>query len=401
MKRRRVKITGIGPVTPLGIGRSSFLSALLSGESKVRSIKRFIEEAGPFIAAEVSDFSPEHLLHQPILRKMPRHTQFALVAVMQALADAKIGLGELASSKIGLHVGAALMDFGPINRTIDLISRKGPIAGLPSAIASASPSSIASAIAKFLKMQSVASMTYQSACCSGIDAIGHGLQAVLGREVDIAICGGTEAPLFLHPMLELRMAGLSSSNQYLPENQCRPFDLWRTTGAIGEGSCMLVLEPNESPRKAYAYIDGYASAGDYKETPCSGLFHAMKECLSSAAIAPSEVEAISAWGPGHREIDKQEARAIRLLFESSIANIPVYSIKGAIGNPLGAAGAIQAGAAACCIDAAVIPPTVNWSFRDPDCNLNLSSVPRAVGHKNCLVNTHGISGANSCLLISQ
>lgn len=349
----------------------------------------------------MTDFSVNRYSPDLQSRRIPRHTQFALAATVLALADAGIEIDSLTDSKVVLNIGAALMDFGTINRSVDLILRKGPVNGLPTSVTSASISAIGNTISEFLRLNSVSGIAFQSACCSGLDAIGHGVEAIQRGEADIAICGGTEAPLFFHPMLELRLAGLSPGNPDNPSSQCRPFDLWRTTGVIGEGACVLVLEPSESPRLGYGYIDGYASANDTHGLPCSGLSLAIAQCLASAAILPTEVGAISAWGPGHREIDRREAEVLEKAFGASLSTIPVYSIKGAIGNPLGAAGAIQAGAVACCLSRQVLPPTVNWEFRDPECDLNLSNQTLCIPYQTCLINSHGLSGTNACLLISQ
>ncbi len=401
MRRRRVKITGIGPVTPAGIGLQDFAVGILTEESRAAGIFRFREDAGAFIGAEVSDFSINRYTRDPVSRRTPRHTQFALAAAQLALADAKIDASSLGHSKLILNIGAALMDFGTINKSVDLILRKGPVNGLPTSITSASVGSIACQISECLHLKNVSTMAFQSTCCSGLDAIGHGVYAIQNGEADIAICGGTEAPLFFHPMLELKMAGLSPANPFSPRAQCRPFDLWRTTGVIGEGACMLVLERDCSPRPAYAYIDGYASASDSAGELCSGLQKAINGCLENASILPREVEAISAWGPGHQEIDRLEAQVLSKVFGKDLSAIPAYSIKGCIGNPLGAAGAIQTGAVACCIRDEILPPTVNWEYRDPDCNLSLSNQIRRISYQNCLVNSHGLSGSNACLLISQ
>lgn len=401
MNHQRIKITGIGPVSPVGIGVAEFWSGLLDGKSRAITIKRFREEAGHFLGAEVPDFLIDRYVRQALPKRLPRHTQFAIAATSLAISDAKIPREEMCQCRIAIYTGAALMDFGTINKSVEIILRKGPVNGLPSSITSASVSSIGSAISDYLELPNTTGMAFQSACCSGMDAIGHAAELLRRGEADIAICGGTEAPIYFHPMLELRMAGLSPGNPENPELQCRPFDLWRTTGIIGEGACMIVLEPERSTREHYAYIDGYASEYDQGGELCSGLRNAMQVCIYNAGLSRNEVEVINAWGPGHREIDRSESGSIEAVFGGRISELPVYSIKGAIGNPLGAAGPLQVAAAACGIRDGIVPATVNWKFRDPDCQLNLCNQSRFIAHYNCLVNSHGISGANSCLLVSR
>jgi 3-oxoacyl-(acyl-carrier-protein) synthase len=244
-------------------------------------------------------------------------------------------------------------------------------------------------------------MALQSACCSGLDAIGHAANLVATGQADIAICGGTEAPLFFHPMYELKMAGLAPGNAERPEDQCRPFDRWRTTGVIGEGSCVVVLEPEESKRSAYAWIRGYAYAMDRRNQLCSGLVDAIRVAVAGAKLRPSQIECISAWGPGHREIDRCEAACLHDVFGPAIDNVPVVSLKGAIGNPLGAAGAIQVAAAALGLRNGLVPPTVNFKFPDADCKLSISSESRFLSHQTALINSHGVSGTNACLVLER
>lgn len=221
-------------------------------------------------------------------------------------------------------------------------------------------------------------------------------------EAELAICGGTEAPLFFHPMLELKMVELAPGNPDQPEKQCRPFDLWRTTGVIGEGACVLILEPESSPRPARAWIEGYSFVTDTLGGEAgNGLYEAMQIALANAAIHPREVDCVNAWGPGHRVIDQAEARAVARLFGEHAREIATVSIKGAIGNPLGAAGAIQTACAALALQHGVIPPTVNWEHPDPACPLNLSSRARITAHRTTVVNSHGLSGTNACLVVKR
>jgi 3-oxoacyl-(acyl-carrier-protein) synthase len=292
------------------------------------------------------------------------------------------------------------MDFGTINRSVELILRRGPICGIPTSVTAGSVSAIGAAIVSDLRI-AAKSMTFQSACCSGLDAIGHAAMQVAAGEVDVAICGGTEAPLYFHPMLEFRMAGLAPASADEPFSQCRPFDLWRTTGVIGEGACMLVIEPMSSPRPAYGVIRGYSYATDSDGQLCSGLLSAIRGAIANACLSIADIGAISAWGPGHREVDRAEAHVLATCFGEYLGRIPAASIKGAIGNPLAAAGAIQVGCAALGLSAGVIPPTVNWQRPDPDCPLCLGASARRVTHENVLVNSHGLSGTNACLVITR
>jgi 3-oxoacyl-(acyl-carrier-protein) synthase len=234
-----------------------------------------------------------------------------------------------------------------------------------------------------------------------MDAIGMGAQLVANGETDLVICGGTDAPLNRYPLLELRAAGLTPPTNELAERICRPFDLWRTTGVISEGACMLVLEPESSPRRGYSWISGYGFANDDGPVTCSGMVEASRRALGAALMRPKHIDTINAWGPGHKTADEGEAAAMISLFGSDLHQIPAVSIKGAIGSPVAAAPAIQVGTAALAQLHGLIPPTVNWLHPDPSCPLNLSRAVREVTHDTTLVNAHGLSGSNAAIVIER
>lgn len=397
MNRRKVKITGLGFVTPAGIGKKEFQAGILEYRSRVVPVDRFPAEAGPFAAAELQDFDIARFFPQPPLRRVPRHTQFAIVAARLALQDS--GLYEKDLTELGPIVitGTSLMDSESINKTVENVQQKGPRFALSRVVYQAPVAAIPAAIGQLIG--GARTLALQSACCSGLDAIGHAAEAVARGESDVAICGGTEAPIFYHPMLELRLAGLSPASADRPEQLSRPFDLWRTTGVIGEGACMMILEPENSPRPGYAFVAGYSYASDAVGQVGGGLYSAIQHALANGRLKASDVDAISAWGPGHREIDAAEASVLRKVFGERLDEIPVVSIKGAIGNPFGAAGAIQVGCAALGICESFIPPTVNWVHPDPSCRLNLSKRPRYIDTKVALIDSHGLSGTNAALLL--
>lgn len=399
MKRRRVKITGIGFVTPAGIGKDAFTAGILSGKSFVDPITKFPPDAGPFVAAEVSRFNISEFIEDPAAAKLPRHTQFALVASYLALKDANIDRNRIASFDPLVSTGTSLMDSEVINKTIENVALKGPRFGLARVVFHGPVASVAAAVADQIGGGRTISM--QSACCSGIDAIGYASEVVSSGGADLALCGGAEAPIFFHPMLELRMAGLSPSTSERPDQLCRPFDLWRTTGVIGEGSCMVVIEPESSPRKGYAFVEGYSFATDPEGAIGPGLKRALELCLGNAQMRADDIDMISCWGPGHREIDAMEARVLTSIFGDRISQVPAVSIKGAIGNPFAAAGAIQIGCAALGLKHGFIPPTVNWKRQDPDCVLGLSANARFIDFSKVLVTAHGVSGTNSGLILSK
>ncbi|HEY1849354.1 MAG TPA: beta-ketoacyl synthase N-terminal-like domain-containing protein [Opitutaceae bacterium] len=397
--RRRVKITGLGPVTPAGIGREEFFEGINEPVSRVREITRFDPRGGPFIGAEVPDFRlADWLPESGNTKRIPRQTQFALAGVVLAMADAGLTNADLKKTEPVVVNGSALQDPEITHRTYSGVATKGPRFAVPAAIYEAGPASITSAVAKLLATR-CRTIALHSACCAGLDSIGHGMEMIASGQAEIAICCGTEAPLFNQPMIELTSARLSPRNSKKPTEMGRPFDLWRNTGVIGEGGCVVILEAEDSPRKAYAWVAGYAYGNDEEGSVGNGLGSTIKMALANARCSPSAVDYISAWGPGHREIDAAEAGCLCRLFGERIRSIPVASIKGAIGNPLAAAGSIQVASAALSLRSGRIPPTVNWSTADPECPLNLSAEARDVGCSVVLVNAHGLCGTNASMVL--
>jgi 3-oxoacyl-[acyl-carrier-protein] synthase II len=399
--RRRVKITGIGPVTPAGIGRENFFAGINEPISRVREITRFDPRSGPFIGAEIVDFKLSDW-HPDVgnTKRIPRQTQFALAGVVLALADAGLTVGDVRGMDPVVVNGSALQDPEITHKTYSGVATKGPRYAVPAAIYDAGPASITSAVTKLLDTK-CRTIALHSACCAGLDSIGHGTEMIASGQAEIAFCCGTEAPLFNQPMLELSSARLSPRNARKPTQMGRPFDLWRNTGVIGEGACVIILEAEDSPRQAYGWVGGYAYGNDESGKSGNGLASTMRMALANAQCSAASVDFINAWGPGHREIDAEEADCLCRLFGERLRSIPAASLKGAIGNPLAAAGSIQVASAALSLQSGRIPPTVNWETPDPECPLNLSALPRDVGCSVVLINAHGLCGTNASMVLSR
>ncbi len=401
MKRRRVKITGIGPVTPAGIGRNEFWKGILQPASRVRPFTKLGEDLGPFVAAYIDDFRIDQFLPKHETPKgAARHTQFAIAASLLAIQDSGISVSEISKLNAVVVAGACVMDFDGIIRTIEGVNAKGARGALGRAIYTTNAATIAATVSDALDLQA-RSISVQSSCCTGLDAVGHAARLIASGEADIAICGGADAPLYKCPLVELRSVGMTPETIENAEKLNRPFDLWRTTGVVSEGASMFVLECEDSIRPGYSYVDGYAYANDPSGNLCGGMGIAMNMALADGRLKSQDIDSISAWGPGHRLIDAAEARELQRIFGSRLASIPTVSIKGAIGNPLGAAPAIQVAAAALSQRHGLIPPTVNWRHPDPECPLRLSANIVSVEHVSTLINAHGISGVNASLLLTR
>lgn len=401
MKRRRVKITGIGPVTPAGIGREAFWKGILEPVSRVKPFTKLDPELGPFVAAWVERFSIENYVDKAVVPKgAARHTLFAIAATKLALVDARIAAADLNEENVVVVTGSSLMDFDGIGRTIVGVETKGVRGAVPRTVYTSNASVVPSSIVQVLGL-AARTMSIQTSCCAGMDAIGHAAHMVARGEADIAICGGTEAPLFKCPLVELRATGLTPATVENFGRINRPFDLWRTTGVVSEGATMLVLEPESSPRPGYGYISGYAHANDTGSNLCGGLADAIRLAIADAEIRHDRVDAINAWGPGHTLVDRAESAALANIFGDRLAEIPAVSIKGSVGNPLGAAPAMQVAVAVLGLSLGILPPTVNWQFPDPACPLNLSGRMRTISHETTLVNSHGLSGVNAGIVLRK
>jgi 3-oxoacyl-(acyl-carrier-protein) synthase len=363
-------------------------------------ITRFESSAGQFVGAEVRNFELKDYAPEESPKRLSRHTQFGLVAAILALRDAGLTPEELADYYPIIVTGTSIMDIDKVSRGVQVVAKKGARYSLASTIYETSVVNVPGKIAEFVGVPS-RMFALQSSCCSGLDAIGHAAELVASGQTDLAITGGSEAPLSFHPLLEFNTAELNPSTDEHPAKACRPFDLWRSTGVIGEGASIIIVEPESSPRAAIAWISGYGYANDLDTRAGSGISESMANALANARRRSSEVDYINAWGPGHRLIDANEAYAIKRVFGASTAELAVTSIKGAVGTALGASGAIQTASTALSLLHGVIPPTVNWETPDPNCALNLSGQSRRLNPSVAIINSHGLSGSNATLVLEQ
>lgn len=398
--RRRVKITGIGPVTPAGIGREAFFRGINEPISRVRNLVGLDPRVGPFIGADIADFDLKAFAPEENPRRLSRHTQLGLAAAILAIRDAGLTVEEINRLNPAVVSGTSIMDMEKISRGVQIVSQKGPRYSMASTIYESSVVNVPGKISSYLGVPA-RMIAVQTSCCSGLDAIGQAADLIATGQSNLAIAGGSEAPLSFHPMLEFNAAELNPVNSDAPERCCRPFDLWRSTGVIGEGSAMFILEPEDSPRPAYAWITGYGYASDANGLAGEGISDAANIALANAQRRPGEVDYICAWGPGHRTIDANESTAMRRVFGASLPEIAVVSLKGAIGTALAASGPIQIASTALSLRHGLLPPTVNWETPDPHCPLNLSSQPRYLSPRVAIVNAHGLSGSNAVVVLEN
>lgn len=401
MKRRRVKITGIGPVTAAGVGRDAFWQGILEPLSRVRSYPDLGDEFGPLVAAYIDTFDvTDYIDRNAVPKAASRQSQFAIAGAVLALQDAGISLEELRAAGPAIVTGSSLMDLGGIGHAIESVQKRGMRGAQPRLLYAMGIGSVPSAINSALGL-TARTLSVSTQCDAGMDAIGQAAELVATGRTDLVVCGGAEAPLNRFPLVELRASQLTPATTEMPERISRPFDMWRTTGVPSEGACFFVLEPETSQRPGYSYVAGYAGGTDENGDVCSGLVTSGKLAMAEAGVRAAEIDAIFAWGPGHKAVDSGEAKALQRLFNGGLGQIPAVSICGAIGTSLGAAPAIQLGAAALAQRMETLPPTVNWDYPDPSCPLNLCNRARAIPQRLALLNAHGAGGVNASLVLAR
>jgi 3-oxoacyl-[acyl-carrier-protein] synthase II len=409
IRRNRVVITGMGILAPNGIGLDTFWKSLLAGRSGIGPITLF--DASGFksrIAGEVKSFDALDYI-EPELRpkRMARHTQLAYVATMMALRDAGLDPDKLKlPSPTPVVIGVSTSAIDVIESVYVSLHEKGPNRAPTTSSAASIPQAPANAIADKIGSSANAA-TVSSACPSGLDALADAAAMIRSGEADIAIAGGADAPITPLTMASFIASGLSSCRNDEPERASRPFDLYRDSGVISEGAGVFVLENLEraAARGAQIYleIDGYGKQRDLDTVnPGSGLKDSMCAALANAGRMPSGIDYISAYGPGHPILDAVEVRVIKSVFGDYAYSVPVSSIKGVTGNALAAGGPFQVAACALSMRDQRIPPTANYEFKDPECDLDFVPKRSRKTTINCvLINVRGLGGSASTMIVNR
>jgi 3-oxoacyl-[acyl-carrier-protein] synthase II len=409
MKRNRVIISGIGIVAPNGIGIAAFWDSVLAGRSGIGPISSF--DASDFksrIAGEVKDFEPTDFIEAELKpRRMARHTQLAYAATMLALKDAGLDMKDLQlPSPTPVMIGVSMNAMDVLERALYAVRDHGPDRAPATTCATALPQAAANVIADRLGSCANAT-TVSSACPSGLDAIADAASTIRSGEVELAIAGGTDAPVTPLAMACFASAGLSSCRNDEPQKASRPFDLERDSGVVSEGACIFVLENLERAEargvEAYLEISGYGKQRDSEfDQPASGLEDAMKLALANAGRTIEDVDYISAYGPGHPVLDAMEVATIKKVFGERARSVPISSIKGVTGNPLAAGGPFQLAACALMMRDQVIAPTANYEVPDPECDLDfVPNRPRKQRLDCVLINVRGLGGSASTMVVNR
>lgn len=408
---KRVVVTGLGVVSPLGTGLDKFWSNLVEGVSGIGPITRF--DAADFstrIAGEVKDFHVEDFLDRKAARRMDRFSQFALACAGMALDDAKLDLDKTDRDRVAVIMGSAIGGLETLENQKEVLLNRGPGRVSPFFIPMMISNMAAGQIAINYGLRG-SNLTTTSACASANNAIGDSFKLLQRGQADVAITGGSEAlitPLAVAGFCSMK--AMSTRNDQ-PEQASRPFDKERDGFVIGEGAAVLILETLEHARRRgahiYAEICGYGSTCDAYHISApdpegKGAALAMQMALEDADMKPEEVDYINAHGTSTPPGDKAETMAIHTVFREHASKLAVSSTKSMTGHLLGAAGAIEGVACVMSIQKGQIPPTINYTVPDPECDLDyVPNRSRKLRVRSAMSNSFGFGGHNVTLLFKD
>jgi len=408
---RRVVVTGIGLVSPLGTGTEKNWQALLRGESGIAPLTRFdVSRYSTRFGGEIKDFDPLAFIDKKEVRKMDPFIRYGLAAAEMAVADSGLDRADLQSDRAGTYVGSGIGGLGSIEENLKILLEKGPDRVSPFFLIQTiiNEASGQISIRYGAKGPNCANAT---ACSTGSHALGDSFRIIARGEADLMIAGGAEAPL-----TPLSLAGFTaikalSERNDEPAKASRPFDAKRDGFVMGEGAGVLILEElGRALRRGariYAEMVGYGMTSDayHVAAPApdgDGAIRVMRRALEDAGIGPDAVQYINAHGTSTELNDKTETAAIKAVFGEHARRLAVNSTKSMTGHLLGAAGGLEAGVTALAIFHQTMPPTINYEFPDPECDLDY--VPNAARKGeivHALSNSFGFGGTNASLILKR
>jgi 3-oxoacyl-[acyl-carrier-protein] synthase II len=406
---RRVVVTGLGAVTPIGGDVTSTWEAALAGRSGVDFIRAFDPEPFPVrIAAEVKDFDPTTVVSAKEARKLDRNVLLAVASAKEAVADAS--LNGFDPSRVGIVFGSAIGGFIGIMEQAEVLRERGPDRVSPNFLPNVLVDSASGQLAITLGIRGP-NYAPVSACATGSHAVGEGAELIRRGDADAVLAGGTEA--CIHPLILAgfcAMRGLAAEEEH-PPRASRPFDATRAGFVIGEGACTLVLEElghaQARGARVYAEVLAYGTSNDahhmaQPEPEALGVSEMMRAALRRAEVEPDRVGYVNAHGTSTPLGDLAETRAIKQVFGDHAYELAVSSTKSVTGHCFGAAGAIEAMMCVLALHHGVLPPTANYEQPDPDCDLDyVPNEAREVQVDYALSNAMGLGGHNACVLVGR
>ncbi len=406
--QRRVVVTGMGVISPIGLTVSDMWEALISGKSGINYISHF--DPAPFdtkFAAEVKGFNPIVYVSRKEAHRMDRFTQFAAAASLQAVEAAGLTIDNSNAEETGVIIGNSVCGLFEVAEQLKILNEAGPRKISP-ILAPTMTGDAAPVQVSLLLGAKGPNYSPSSACSSGSDSIGHAYEAIRHGETKVMVAGGTEAPVMPICVAAFNAAHALSTKNSEPQNACRPFDAERDGFVLGEGAAIIILEDLsyalERGAPILAEMIGYGATSDaFHITQPSpngeGASKALCLALKKAGISPDEIDYINAHGTATVLNDKTETHAIKSVFGESAYRIPISASKSMTGHLLGAAGAIEAIICILAINHGIIPPTLNLTHPDPECNLDyVPNKARPVEVTTAISNSFGFGGHNSVLI---
>jgi len=406
-KGRRVVVTGLGIMSPLGLEVDKFWNNLISGKSGVSRIDRFdVEKIASRIAAQIRDFEPENYMDFKQAKRMDRFSQFAVAAASNAIKDSSLKIDSTSENEVGVYIGSGIGGLATLEQQHERLLSRGADKVSPFLI----PMMISNMAAAQVSIASGAKgpvSTTTTACAAGSNAIGDAFEIIKRGVAEVMIAGGSEAAITPIGMAGFsNMQALSTRNDE-PERASRPFDRDRDGFVMGEGCGILILEELKSAlrrdAKIYCEIFGYGLSGEAYhitalEQSGANVARCIRSCLDEGGIDLKEVDHINAHGTSTTLNDVVESAAIKRCFGEYAYNININSTKSMIGHCLGASGAIEAAAAILAIKNNIIPPTINLDNPDEKCDLNYTAkVSQKREVRIALSNSMGFGGHNVTL----
>lgn len=406
---RRIAVTGIGLVTPLGIGNKETWDAICSGKSGIGGITRFdITDHKTKIGGEVTDFNPEDFMNPKEARRTDRFIQYAVASTKLALEDADLVITDEISPRAGTLIGTGIGGMDTFREAVITLEAKGPGRLGPFVI----PNIITNLAAGHVSITFNAkgpNCSTTTACAASAHSIGYATMAIKRGEADVMIAGGTEAPINPLSLGGFNAMRALSTNNDDPQGASRPFDKDRDGFIIAEGSGMLILEEMEFAKKRgariYAELLGFGMSSDASHITAPSLdgpVRCMQDAIGEAKINPEEIDYVNAHGTSTQLNDANETKAIKEILGDKAYKTPVSSTKSMTGHLLGAAGGLEAAISVLAIEQGILPPTINYNTPDPDCDLDyVPNEARDANITTVLSNSFGFGGTNGTLIFRK
>ncbi|HWO98041.1 MAG TPA: beta-ketoacyl-ACP synthase II [Bacillus sp. (in: firmicutes)] len=410
MEKKRVVVTGLGAVTPIGNDVETAWSNAIAGVSGIGPLTRLNADEYPAkVAAQLKDFQPENYFDKKEARKMDRFTQYAVAASLMAVKDANLEITEEIAPRVGVWIGSGIGGMETFEQQYEIFQEKGYRRVSPFFVPMLIPDMATGQVSIALGAKGMNSCTV-TACATGTNSIGDAFKVIQRGDADVMITGGTEAPI-----TKMSVAGFCANKALStnpdPETACRPFDQNRDGFIIGEGAGILVLEELEHAlargAKIYAEIVGYGATGDAHHITApapggEGGVRAMRQAIADAGMQPSDIDYINAHGTSTEYNDKYETMAIKEVFGEHAYKLAISSTKSMTGHLLGAAGGVEAIFSIKAIEEGIIPPTIHYETPDPECDLDyVPNKARKQEVKAVLSNSLGFGGHNATIILKK